>query len=52
MASSTRTDLGVRIVIRVSADLAARVREAARRDRRPLSQWVRNLLEDAVRRPG
>ena len=37
-----------RLVIVVSNELAAAVEELAAKDRRPVSSYVRNLLEDKV----
>lgn len=36
------------ISCRVPSDVEQRVKEAAARDRRPVSQWVRVLLENAT----
>jgi len=36
------------ISTRVKPDFADQLREAAALDRRPLAQWVRNVLADAV----
>jgi predicted DNA-binding protein len=39
------------IFLRVDADLEDRLKVAAKNDRRPFAQYVRNVLEDAVARP-
>jgi hypothetical protein len=39
------------ISARVDAELEERVRAAAAKERRPVSQFVRNLLNDAVAKP-
>jgi predicted transcriptional regulator len=40
------------ITTRVDEALAERVEQAAKRDRRPVSAFVRNLIADAVAKPG
>jgi len=37
------------ITTRVDHDLAERIKSAAERDRRPVSQFVRNVLADATK---
>lgn len=39
------------ITTRVDVALAARVEQAAKKDRRPVSAFVRNLIADAVAKP-
>jgi predicted transcriptional regulator len=39
------------ITTRVDEALAAKVEQAARKDRRPVSAFVRNLIADAVAKP-
>ena len=38
------------VACRVEPDLADRLRAAAEKERRPLSQYLRNLLDDAMKR--
>jgi hypothetical protein len=42
-------DGGVVISFRVPAPLAAEIRIRAAEERRPVSQWLRNVIEDALR---
>jgi hypothetical protein len=39
------------ITTRIDAALAAKVEQAAAKDRRPVSAFVRNLIADAVAKP-
>jgi hypothetical protein len=39
------------IALRIDAELEDRLKEAAKNDRRPFAQFVRNVLEDAVAKP-
>jgi hypothetical protein len=45
-------DLAVVISIRLDPSTLAAARTCAERERRPLSQWIRNLIEDAVKKKG
>lgn len=39
------------LALRIDAELEDRLKAAAERDRRPLAQFVRNVLADAVAKP-
>jgi len=39
------------IALRIDAELEDRLKVAARNERRPFAQFVRNVLEDAVAKP-
>lgn len=44
-----RAELSTVLNIRIDAPLKAELRRLADRDRRPLSSWIKLLLEDAVK---
>jgi predicted HicB family RNase H-like nuclease len=39
------------IMVRMSSELFDRAKKAADKERRPLSSWIRNLIEDAAESP-